>query len=239
MRTAIVTGATGGIGRAICRSLINDGFIVAAIYTSDEQTAAELRAELGASTFKCDVSKPDECIATIAVIEATLGPVDTLVNNAGVCRDAPYHLMKDQDWDTVLSTNLTGMHNMTRPLWTSMREARFGRVVNISSINGLKGQFGQVNYSASKAGVLGFTKALALEGARRGITVNAIAPGYIDTKMLQDIKPEIMEGIVSSIPVGRLGKPSDIADLVSYLVKENTSYITGETISINGGQHID
>lgn len=238
MRTAIVTGGTGGIGMAICRRLLAEGFHVTALFSRDVEAAKRCRDELGIVTLKCDVSCLDECAAAVQEVNSTSGPVDTLVNNAGICRDAPFHKLSESDWERVIGTNLNGLFNMTRQVWDGMREQGFGRVINISSINGLKGQFGQSNYAAAKAGVIGFTKSLALEGARKGITANIVAPGYIDTSMLGALKPETMAMITDQIPVGRLGQPEDVARCVSFLASRDAGFITGETLNVNGGQYL-
>lgn len=238
MRTAIVTGGTGGIGLAVCRQLLADGFHVTALFGGDQEAATRCRDELGIETLQCDVTKMAECALVVEQVQSTVGPVDTLVNNAGICRDAPFHKLSEGDWEKVMATNLDGLFNMTRQIWDGMRERGFGRVINISSINGLKGQFGQANYAAAKAGVIGFTKSLALEGARKGITANVVAPGYIDTPMLSALKPETLAMIADQIPIGRLGRPEDVARCVSFLVSQDASFITGETLNVNGGQYL-
>lgn len=238
MRRAIVTGGTSGIGLAICRQLLTDGFHVTALFRSDQDSAQRCQDELGIATVQCDVSNLKDCASVIHQIQASDGPTDTLVNNAGICRDAPFHKLSDVDWDAVVNTNLNGLFNTTRQVWDSMRELGFGRVINISSINGLKGQFGQTNYAAAKAAVIGFTKSLALEGARKGITANVVAPGYINTAMLSALKPETLSAIAEQIPVGRLGAPEDVARCVSFLASKHSNFITGETINVNGGQYL-
>lgn len=238
MRTAIVTGGTSGIGLAICRRLLSDGFQVAALYGGDDAAAEACRSELGILAQKCDVGNPNECALHVHRIEEQLGPVDTLINNAGICRDAPFHKLTENHWSDVINVDLSSLFNMTRTVWKSMRERSFGRIVNISSINGLKGQFGQTNYAAAKAGVIGFSKSLALEGARKGITVNVVAPGYVDTPMLSALKPETLAMIADGIPVGRLGRPEDVARCVSFLVSGDADFITGATINVNGGQYL-
>ena len=237
-RTAIVTGGTRGIGRAISERLKADGLAVAAVYAGNEEAARQCADELGISVYKCDVTDEAACRDVVAEIEGALGPVGVLVNNAGITRDAPFHKMSAEHWGDVIATNLTSVYNMTRPVIDGMRERSYGRIVGISSINGQKGQFGQTNYAAAKAGLIGFTRALALETARKGITVNAVAPGYIDTDMLRALKPEVLESIVAQIPVGRLGKPEEIAHAVSYLCSEHAGFMTGAVLTANGGQYI-
>jgi len=236
-RTAIVTGGTKGIGRAICRQLKSDGVKVAALYVSSEADAEAARGEVDLVT-RCDVADFAQCEATVAEIERVLGPVDILVNNAGITRDATLHKMTFSQWDEVLRTDLYSVFNMTRQVIAGMRGRGFGRIVNIASINGQKGQFGQTNYCAAKAGVIGFTKALALETARKGITVNAIAPGYIDTAMVAAVPADVLHAIRDAIPVGRLGQPEEIARCVSFLVSDAAGFITGSTLSANGGQYM-
>ena len=236
-RTAIVTGGTRGIGAAISVALKNAGYKVAANYAGNDEAAARFRDETGIPVYKWSVADYDSCAAGIAKVEADLGPVDVLVNNAGITRDAMFHKMTPQQWREVIDTNLTGVFNMTHPLWTGMRDRKFGRVITISSINGQKGQSGQANYSAAKAGDLGFTKALAQEGARAGITVNAVCPGYIATEMVKAIDEKVLnERIIPQIPVGRLGEPEEIARIVVFLASDDAGFITGSTISANGGQ---
>lgn len=233
---AIVTGGTRGIGLAISHALIADGFSVAAIYHGNEQAAKDFQNDTGHKSFKCDVADYDSCSKTIAAIEEQLGPVNVLVNNAGITRDGVLHKMDPKLWHEVIETNLTSCFNMSRAVIEGMRKRAFGRIVNISSINGRKGQFGQTNYSAAKAGVIGFTKALALESAAKGITVNAICPGYIETDMTASMKQEVLDSIIRQIPVTRMGKPEEIAALVSFLVSEKAAFITGATLDANGGQ---
>jgi len=236
-RTAIVTGGTRGIGAAISVALKNAGYKVAANYAGNDEAAARFRDETGIPVYKWSVADYDSCAAGIAKVEADLGPVDVLVNNAGITRDAMFHKMTPQQWREVIDTNLTGVFNMTHPLWTGMRDRKFGRVITISSINGQKGQSGQANYSAAKAGDLGFTKALAQEGARAGITVNAVCPGYIATEMVKAIDEKVLnERIIPQIPVGRLGEPEEIARIVVFLASDDAGFITGSTVSANGGQ---
>jgi acetoacetyl-CoA reductase len=235
-RVALVTGGTRGIGAAISKALQAAGHAVAATYAGNDEAAAAFTAETGIKAYKWSVVDYDECAAGIAAVEADLGPVEILVNNAGITRDAPFHKMTRDHWQAVIDTNLTGNFNMTHPLWLGMRARKFGRIVNISSINGQKGQFAQANYSAAKAGDLGFTKALAQEGARAGITVNAICPGYIATDMVMAVPEKVREMIIGGIPVGRLGEPEEIARCVVFLVSDDAGFITGSTISANGGQ---
>jgi acetoacetyl-CoA reductase len=237
-RVALVTGGTRGIGQAISAALKAAGHKVAANYGGNDEAANKCAEELGIKVFKFDVGDYDACADGIARVEAELGPVDILVNNAGITRDAPFHKMTKEMWQQVIDVDLNSAFNCTHAVWNGMRERGFGRVINISSINGQKGQFTQANYSAAKAGIIGFTKALAIEGAKKGITSNAIAPGYIDTEMLQAVKPEILQSIIDDIPVGRLGKPEEIADLAAFLAKEESGFMTGATFTINGGQYI-
>ena len=236
-RVALVTGGSRGIGAAISVALSEAGFAVAATYAGNDEAAAKFTADTGIRTYKFDVADYEACGAGIARIEADLGPVDVLVNNAGITRDAMFHKMTPQMWKEVIDTNLTGLFNMSHQVWGGMRDRKFGRVVNISSINGQKGQAGQANYSAAKAGDLGFTKALAQEGARAGITVNAICPGYIATEMVKAIDEKVLsERIIPQIPVGRLGEPEEIARIVVFLASDDAGFITGSTVSANGGQ---
>jgi acetoacetyl-CoA reductase len=238
-RVALVTGGTRGIGAAIAVSLKASGYTVAVNYGGNDDAAKTFTAETGIAAFKWDVSNYDACVAGIAQVEATLGPVDVLVNNAGITRDGMFHKMTKEQWDAVINTNLSSLFNMTRPVWEGMRARKFGRVICISSINGQKGQMGQVNYSAAKAGDLGFVKALAQEGARAGITVNSICPGYIATDMVKAIDPAVIEkNILPHIPVGRLGEPEEIARAVVFLASDDAGFITGSTLSANGGQYM-
>ena len=237
-RVALITGGSRGIGAAISTALKAEGYTVAATYAGNDQKAEAFTDKTGIKTYKWDVSDYDTCVAGIAAVEADLGPVDVLVNNAGITRDAPFHKMSRDQWNDVIRTNLDGVFNMTHPLWNGMRERKFGRVVNISSINGQKGQFAQANYSAAKAGDIGFTKALAQEGARAGITVNAICPGYIATEMVMAVPEKIRDSIVAQIPTGRLGEASEIARCVVFLVSDDAGFITGSTLTANGGQYI-
>ncbi len=238
-RVAIVTGGSRGIGAAISTALKDAGYAVAATYAGNDEKAAAFTAETGIKTYKWDVADYDACAAGIAQVEADLGPVEILVNNAGITRDAPFHKMKPEQWSEVIGTNLSGVFNMTHPCWPGMRERKFGRIITISSINGQKGQFAQANYAAAKAGDIGFTKALAQEGARAGITVNVIAPGYINTEMMSTIPEKVMnEVILPQIPVGRLGEASEIARAVLFLASDDAGFVTGSTISANGGQYM-
>ena len=237
-RVALVTGGSRGIGAAISTALKAEGYTVAATYAGNDQKAEAFTGETGIKTYKWDVSDYDACVAGIATVEADLGPVDILVNNAGITRDAPFHKMSRDQWSDVMRTNLDGVFNMTHPLWNGMRGRKFGRVVNISSINGQKGQFAQANYSAAKAGDIGFTKALAQEGARAGITVNAVCPGYIATEMVMAVPEKIRDSIVAQIPTGRLGEASEIARCVVFLASDDAGFITGSTLTANGGQYI-
>jgi acetoacetyl-CoA reductase len=239
-RIAVVTGGTRGIGAAISKALKDAGYKVAATYASRDDVAEEFKKETGVEVFKWDVSDYNACVEGVKRVSEKLGgPVDVLVNNAGITRDAAMHKMDRQKWDEVIDTNLNSVFNMTRAVIESMRDHNFGRIVNISSVNGQLGQFGQTNYSAAKAGIFGFTKALALETAGKGITVNAVAPGYIETEMVKVIRQDILDSIVKRIPVGRLGKPEEIARCVVFLASDDSGFITGETMSINGGQHME
>ena len=238
-RIALVTGGTRGIGAAISIALKEAGDTVAANYAGNDERAAAFKAETGIAVFKWDVSSYEACVEGIAKVEAELGPVEVLVNNAGITRDGMFHKMTPTQWTEVINTNLTGLFNMTHPVWTGMRDRNFGRVINISSINGQKGQMGQANYSAAKAGYLGFTKALAQEGAAKGITVNAICPGYIATEMVLAVPEKVInERIIPQIPVGRLGQPEEIARCVVFLASDAAGFITGSTLSANGGPFV-
>ncbi len=236
-RVALVTGGTRGIGAAISRALKEAGYTVAANYAGNDEAATAFKAETGISVYKWSVADYDACVAGIARVEADLGPVEVLINNAGITRDAPFHKISREQWSAVIDTNLSGIFNMTHPLWNGMRDRGFGRIVNISSINGQKGQFAQVNYSAAKAGDLGFTKALAQEGAKKGITVNAICPGYIATDMVMAVPEKVRESIIAQIPVGRLGEADEIARCVVFLAADDAGFVTGSTITANGGQY--
>ncbi|RLJ40853.1 3-oxoacyl-[acyl-carrier-protein] reductase /acetoacetyl-CoA reductase [Litoreibacter meonggei] len=238
-RVALVTGGSRGIGAAISKALQAAGYSVAATYAGNDEKAAAFTAETGIKTYKWDVADYDACAAGIAQVEADIGPVEVLVNNAGITRDAPFHKMTPQQWSEVMSTNLSGVFNMSHPIWPGMRERKFGRIITISSINGQKGQFAQTNYAAAKAGDIGFTKALAQEGARAGITVNVICPGYINTEMMSTIPEKVMNDVIlPQIPVGRLGEPEEIARTVVFLASDDAGFITGSTISANGGQYM-
>ena len=238
-RVALVTGGSRGIGAAISTALKAEGYLVAATYAGNDEKASAFTAETGIKTYKWDVSDYEACAAGVAQVEADLGPVEILVNNAGITRDAPFHKMTPQQWSEVINTNLSGVFNMTHPCWPGMRARKFGRIITISSINGQKGQFAQSNYAAAKAGDIGFTKALAQEGARAGITVNVVAPGYINTEMMSTIPEKVMnEVILPQIPVGRLGEASEIARTVVFLASDDAGFITGSTISANGGQYM-
>ena len=236
-KIAIVTGGTRGIGLAISQGLIADGYKVAAAYRSDEDAAQRFR-DLGGYAIQVDVSDFNACQEAVAKIEDELGEVSVLVNNAGITRDGVLHKMEEDAWHAVIETNLTSCFSMCRAVVGGMRERGFGRIINISSINGEKGQFGQTNYAAAKAGILGFTKALALETATKGITVNAICPGYIETDMTSAIKQEVLDSIIQQIPTGRMGRPEEIAALVTFLASEKAAFITGATLDANGGQYM-
>lgn len=236
-RVAVVTGGTRGIGAAISKALKDEGCNVAAIYGGNDEAAKAFNEEAGIPVYKCDVSDNQACADTIAKIEKDLGPVEILVNNAGITRDTMFHRMDVDKWLAVINTNLNSLFNMCRPVIEGMRERKFGRIINISSINGQKGQMGQTNYSAAKAGELGFTKALAQENAFKGITVNAICPGYIGTEMVRAVPEKVLnEQILPLIPVGRLGEPEEIARCVVFLASDDAGFITGSTLSANGGQ---
>ncbi len=235
---AIVTGGTRGIGLEITKALVAEGFKVAAIYHGNEEAAKACEAQTGAKAYKIDVSNFQECQDGCAKIEAEMGAISLLVNNAGITKDGVLHKMGEDQWHAVIETNLTSCFNMCRAVITGMRERGYGRIVNISSINGQKGQFGQTNYSAAKAGMLGFTKALALESAAKGITVNAICPGYIETEMTAAMKQDVLDSIVRQIPAARMGRPREIADLVVFLSSEKAGFINGATMTANGGQYM-
>jgi acetoacetyl-CoA reductase len=238
-RVAIVTGGTRGIGQAISIALKHKGYRVAASYAGNDAAAQQFQAATGIPVYKWDVASYEACVAGIAQVEKDLGPVDVLVNNAGITKDAMFHKMTIDQWNSVINTNLNSLFNMTRPVWEGMRARKFGRIICVSSINGQKGQMGQVNYSAAKSGDLGFVKALAQEGARAGITVNSITPGYIATEMVKAIDPAVVEkSILPHIPVGRLGEPEEIARCVVFLAADEAGFITGSTITANGGQYM-
>ena len=235
-KVALVTGGTRGIGKAVSVMLKEAGYIVASTYNTNDAAAELLRSETGIATFKWDLADYDACFEGVKHIEATLGPVDILVNNGGITRDAPFHKMTRTQWKEVIDCNLTGVFNMTHLVWQGMRDQNFGRVITISSINAQKGQFAQVNYAASKAGLLGMTRSLAQEGARFGITANAICPGYISTEMVTALSDKVREAIIAQIPAGRLGTPDEIARCVLFLASEESGYLNGSTISPNGAQ---
>jgi acetoacetyl-CoA reductase len=237
-RIAVVTGGTRGIGEAISVCLKGAGYRVTALYAGREDRARAFSEHTGIPAFKCDVGNADQCGETVTRISNEIGPVEIVVNNAGITRDATMRKMSRAQWDEVLDTNLGGCFNMCKVVWDGMIGRGFGRVVNIGSINGQAGQYGQVNYAAAKSGIHGFTKALAQEGAARGVTVNAIAPGYIDTDMVAAVPASVLEKIVARIPVGRLGRADEIARGVLFLVADEAGFITGSTLSINGGQHM-
>ena len=238
MRVALITGGTRGIGAAISIKLKETGYKVAAIYAGNDEVATKFSMDNKIDIFKWSIGNYEECVAGIKNVEEKLGPVDVLVNNAGITRDSMFHKMSQDEWCDVINVNLNGLFNMTHPVWDGMRTREFGRIVNISSINGQKGQLGQANYSAAKAGELGFTKSLSLEGARKGITVNAICPGYINTDMVKAMSEKAIQATENQIPVGRLGVPDDIARCVKFLVADESTFITGSTITANGGHYL-
>jgi acetoacetyl-CoA reductase len=235
-RVALVTGGTRGIGEAISKALKAEGYTVAATYAGNDEKAAAFTDATGIKTYKWNVADYDSSKTGIAQVEADLGPIDVVVANAGITRDAPFHKMTPDQWKEVIDTNLTGVFNTIHPIWPGMRERKFGRFIVISSINGQKGQFAQVNYAATKAGDLGIVKSLAQEGARAGITANAICPGYIATEMVMAVPEKVRESIISQIPTGRLGEPEEIARCVCFLASDDAGFINGSTISANGGQ---
>jgi acetoacetyl-CoA reductase len=237
-RTALVTGGTRGIGKAITAALVGAGYKVAANYAGNDKAAAEVAAELGVKVYKWDIGDYEACQAGIRKVEADLGPVDVLVNNAGITRDGAFHKMNVDQWREVIRVDLDSLFYMTRPVIEGMRERGFGRIINISSINGQKGQAGQTNYSAAKAGMIGFTKALAQEGAAKGVTVNCVAPGYIDTDMVAAVPEPVLQKIIATIPVGRLGKAEEIAKAVLFLAGDDAGFMTGATLTVNGAQYI-
>ena len=238
-RVAVVTGGSRGIGAAISKALKAAGYTVAANYAGNDEAAAKFREETGIPVYKWDVSSYEACAAGLAQIETDLGPIDVVVNNAGITRDGFFHKMSPDQWNAVINTNLNSLFNMCRPVIEGMRNRNFGRIICISSINGQKGQAGQANYSAAKAGEIGFVKALAQENANKGITVNAICPGYIGTEMVRAIAPDVLEKrIIPQIPVGRLGEPEEIARIVAFLAADESGFITGSTLSANGGQYM-
>lgn len=238
-RVVVVTGGTRGIGAAVCRAFKKAGYKVAANYAHNEEAAKKFSDETGISVYKWDVTHPEDCIKGVLQVEKELGAVDVLVNNAGITRDAMMHKMAPEDWANVINTNLNSCFFMSRAVISGMRDRGFGRIINISSINAQMGQMGQTNYCASKAGMLGFTKALARESASKGITVNAVAPGYSHTDMIEHVPENIMQKIVAQIPVGRIGEPDEIARCVLFLAADDAGFITGETISVNGGHHME
>ena len=237
-RVAVVTGGTRGIGHAISIALKQKGCRVAANYAGNDQAAQQFQAETGIPVYKWNVGDYEACNTGLKRVEADLGPVAIVVNNAGITRDAMLHRMTPDMWNEVIRVNMNSMFNMTHPVLDGMRSRNWGRIVNISSINGQKGQMGQTNYSAAKAGVIGFTKALSQETARKGITVNCIAPGYIDTDMVAAVPEDVLKGIIAQIPVGRLGKASEIARCVTFLASDEAAFVTGATLTVNGGQYI-
>ncbi|MCU5783737.1 acetoacetyl-CoA reductase [Alcanivorax balearicus MACL04] len=245
-RLAVVTGATGGLGVAMCQALCDQGRTVVGTYYPDpqqEQQARQWQESMEQQGYSVhvrplDVTDYEACVAFAASVEAELGPIDVLVNNAGITRDAPIKRMEPHFWQDVINTNLTSMYNLCRAVFDGMCQRGFGRIVNISSLNGEKGQFGQCNYAAAKAGVYGFTRSIAQEGARKGVTVNAVSPGYIDTPMVRQVPENILEGIIAGIPVGRLGQPDDIARAVAFLAADEAGFITGTNLSVNGGQYM-
>jgi acetoacetyl-CoA reductase len=238
VRIGIVTGGVTGIGAATCKALKKTGCQIAATFYGNTAEAQRFHEETGIPTYEWNVADFAACQRGVAEIVKVIGPIDILVNNAGITRDATLHKMTYDQWRSVIDVDLGGCFNMCRSVIESMRERRFGRIVNISSINGLAGQFGQTNYAAAKAGIIGFTKALALESAARGITVNAVAPGYTDTAMVAAVRPDILNKIVSTVPVGRLAKPEEIARAVAFLASDEAAFITGETLSVNGGKYM-
>ena len=238
-RVAVVTGGTRGIGAAICKALQQEGHKVVASYAGNDEAAQKFKAETGIAVRKWDVGNYEACTNNLKAIESEIGPVDILVNNAGITKDGMFHKMTPDQWYAVINTNLNSLFNMCRPVIEGMRERSFGRIINISSINGQKGQMGQVNYSASKAGDIGFTKALAQENAKKGITVNCICPGYIATEMVMAVPKEVLDkAIIPLIPVGRLGQPEEVARCVVFLADEQSGFITGSVLSANGGQYM-
>ncbi|AOH83146.1 beta-ketoacyl-ACP reductase [Sphingomonas panacis] len=237
-RVALVTGGTTGIGAATCAALAAAGYTVAANFCGNADRARDFTNRTGVPTWQWSIADHDACRTGVRTVEAALGPIDILVNNAGITRDASLAKMAPEAWRDVIDTNLSGCFNMAHAVFADMRARKWGRIVSISSINGETGQFGQTNYAASKAGILGFTRALALEGARDGVTVNAVAPGYTDTDMVQAVPPDVLAGIVARIPVGRLAMPAEIARCITFLVAEDSGFITGATLDVNGGQRM-
>ena len=237
-RVAVVTGGTRGIGAAVAKVLKDAGYMVAANYAGNDAAAEKFKADTGIRVYKWDVGSYEACAEGVKKVVADLGHVEVLVNNAGITRDSTLHRMKPEQWAAVINTNLNSLFNMCRQVIEGMRERKFGRIINISSINGQKGQIGQTNYSAAKAGEIGFTKALALENARLGVTVNAIAPGYINTEMVQAVPKDVLEKIIAQIPAGRLGEPDDVARCVLFLAADSADFITGATLTVNGAQYL-
>ncbi len=237
-RVALVTGGTRGIGKAIVKRLVDAGLTVAAGYAGNEEAAKKMAEEYGVTIVKGSVDNFEDCARAVKEVEAKLGPIEVLVNNAGITRDGFFHKMTKEQWQDVIHTNMDSVFNMTRQVIEGMRERNYGRIINISSINGQKGQAGQTNYSAAKAGMIGFTKALAMESAAKGITVNCVAPGYTSTEMVSAIAQPVLDKIVSGIPVGRLGTPEEVAEICAFLASDMASFITGATIAVNGGQHM-
>ncbi|MGB7830950.1 MAG: acetoacetyl-CoA reductase [Xanthobacteraceae bacterium] len=237
-RVAVVTGGTRGIGAAVAKVLKDAGYMVAANYAGNDAAAEKFKADTGIPVYKWDVGSYEACAEGVKKVVADLGHVEVLVNNAGITRDSTLHRMKPEQWAAVINTNLNSLFNMCRQVIEGMRERKFGRIINISSINGQKGQIGQTNYSAAKAGEIGFTKALALENARLGVTVNAIAPGYINTEMVQAVPKDVLEKIIAQIPAGRLGEPDDVARCVLFLAADSADFITGATLMVNGAQYL-
>jgi acetoacetyl-CoA reductase len=237
-RVAVVTGGTRGIGAAVAKVLKDAGYMVAANYAGNDAAAEKVKADTGIPVYKWDVGSYEACAEGVKKVVADLGHVEVLVNNAGITRDSTLHRMKPEQWAAVINTNLNSLFNMCRQVIEGMRERKFGRIINISSINGQKGQIGQTNYSAAKAGEIGFTKALALENARLGVTVNAIAPGYINTEMVQAVPKDVLEKIIAQIPAGRLGEPDDVARCVLFLAADSADFITGATLTVNGAQYL-
>jgi len=237
-RVALVTGGTRGIGKAIVKRLVDAGLTVAAGYAGNEDAAKKMAEEFGVTIVKGSVDNFEDCKRAVREVEAKLGPIEVLVNNAGITRDGFFHKMTEEQWQDVIHTNMDSVFNMTRQVIEGMRERNYGRIINISSINGQKGQAGQTNYSAAKAGMIGFTKALAMESAAKGITVNCVAPGYTSTEMVSAIAQPVLDKIVAGIPVGRLGTPEEVAEICAFLASDMASFITGATIAVNGGQHM-
>ena len=238
IKTALVTGGTRGIGAAISKHLLKEGYKVAATFQRNQTQAQKFERETGIKVYCWDVKDLKACEEGVRQIEKDLGPIDILVNNAGITSDVSFHKMSSFQWNDVIDTNLSSCFNMCQAVIDGMRTRQYGRIINISSINGQQGQFGQTNYAAAKAGIIGFTKSLAIETAQKGITVNAVAPGYIKTEMVQAVKPEMLDKIIARIPVGRLGEPEDVANAVSFLASEKTGFMTGATLTLNGGQYL-